>query len=301
MWSLTTTVSANRSLYRAALLLACAIIYPTRAGFAQAEGLRPPALTPAGSHASIATSGTGEATFYLVGPSHISKQQVRLGQEIQLGSDQVRAAGKYLAILCSSACQSASFYVTPSPPASLSFLVHPSRVPVKQPDAISGVALPYDKFQNFVTSPVTINFQLKSKEGDSMSRPTSTQHGVAWFRANSGNHAGAAQIVAAVGQLSERRVVQQVASDPCNLRIKAQPTAKGILVETDPVRDCSGNPVPDGTIVTFTASGPRGKSTVDMPLKQGVARAHILASGPAVISVASGVVIGNQLRLGAQP
>jgi hypothetical protein len=277
------------------------MIYLTRAGFAQAEGLRVPARTTAGSPTSIATSGTGEATFYLVGPSHISKQQVRLGQEIQLGSDQVRTAGKYLAILCSSACQSASFYVTPSSTASLSFLVHPSRVPVKQADAISGVAFPYDKFQNLVTSPVTINFQFQSKGGDSMSRPTSTQHGVAWFRANSGNHAGAAQIVAAVGELSVRRVVQQVASDPCNLRVKAQRTANRILVETDPVRDCSGNPVPDGTIVTFTARGPGGKSTVDMPIKQGVARAQILASSPAVISVASGVVMGNQLRLGAEP
>ena len=94
--------------------------------------------------------------------------------------------------------------------------------------------------------------------------------------------------------------MQQVASDPCNLRIKAQRTAKSILVETEPVRDCSGNAVPDGTIVTFTATDPAGKSTVDMPVKQGVARAQLLASGSAVISVASGVVMGNQLRLGAQ-
>jgi len=84
------------------------------------------------------------------------------------------------------------------------------------------------------------------------------------------------------------------------LRIRAQRTAKGILVETEPVRDCSGNPVPDGTIVTFTETGPGGKSTVDMPIKLGVARVELLASAPAVISVASGVVMGNELRLGAQ-
>jgi hypothetical protein len=121
---------------------------------------------------------------------------------------------------------------------------------------------------------------------------------VAWFRANSGNQAGAAQVAASVGDLSVRRVVQQVASDPCNLRIKGQRNAKGISVETEPVRDCSGNPVPGGTVVTFTETGASGKSTVDMPIKQGVARAQFLASGPAVISVASGVVMGNQLRMG---
>jgi hypothetical protein len=95
--------------------------------------------------------------------------------------------------------------------------------------------------------------------------------------------------------------VQQVASDPCNLRIKGQRTAAGILVETEPVHDCAGNSVSDGTIVTFTATDASGKSTVDAPIKQGVARAQMTASAAAVISVASGVVMGNELRVGAQP
>ena len=268
---------------------------------AQGADLRPPAALTAGQPTVIATSGSGEASFYLLGPGHTFRKQVHLGQEIPLAIDQVRTAGRYLAILCSAnGCRSALFYVTPASPASLSFLAHPSRVPVKQKDAISGVAFPYDKFHNLVLAPVTIDFQLKSSAGDSMSRPTTTQNGVAWFRANSSNQAGTAQLVAAVGDLSVRRVVQQVASDPCNLRVKGQRTAKGILVETEPVRDCSGNPVPDGTVVTFTETDPAGKSTVDMPIKQGVARAQFLAAGPAIISVASGVVMGNQLQVGGQ-
>jgi hypothetical protein len=94
--------------------------------------------------------------------------------------------------------------------------------------------------------------------------------------------------------------VQQVASDPCNLRITGQRTATGILVQTEPVYDCAGNPVPDGTIVTFTATAGDMKSTVDAPVKQDVARAQIIAPGSAVISAASGVVVGNELRLGAR-
>jgi hypothetical protein len=79
-----------------------------------------------------------------------------------------------------------------------------------------------------------------------------------------------------------------------------QRNAKGILVQTQPVRDCSGNPVPDGTIVTFTENGPDGKSSVDTPVKQGIAQGQLLATGPVVISVASGVVMGNQLRMEAK-
>jgi hypothetical protein len=92
--------------------------------------------------------------------------------------------------------------------------------------------------------------------------------------------------------------VQQVASEPCRLNIKGQRTPKGIVVETDPVRDCTGNAVPDGTIVTFTAKNGKDTDTVDAPIKQGVARAQLSTSGPVVVSAASGVVMGNELRVG---
>ena len=199
------------------------------------------------------------------------------------------------AILCSTACESASFFVSPAGPASLSFLVHPSRVPVKQPNAISGVAFPYDKFINLVLSPVTIDFQLKpsARRFHISTRAHSIWRGMVSSAAQAIKQARHSWWLRS-GDLSVRRIVQQVASDPCNLRIRGSATAKGILVKTEPVRDCSGNPVPDGTIVTFTENGPGGKSTVDMPIKQGVARAQLLASGPAVISVASGVVMGNR-------
>ncbi len=46
--------------------------------------------------------------------------------------------------------------------------------------------------------------------------------------------------------------MQQVAADACNLRIKAGRKKNVFVVETDPVRDCAGNSVPDGTVVSFT-------------------------------------------------
>ena len=198
-------------------------------------------------------------------------------------------------------CRSASFYVTAAQPSTLSFLVHPSRVPAGLGEAVSGVAFPFDQYHNLVLDPVTVKFQLSAGNTSLLSRAVRTQNGAAWFRTNSGKSAGKLEVVATLGTVSASRAVQQVAADPCNLRIKGQRTAKGIVVETDPVRDCSGNPVPDGTIVTFSAAGADGRSTVDAPIKQGVARAQIEAAGPQVISVASGVVMGNELRVGGQP
>jgi len=84
--------------------------------------------------------------------------------------------------------------------------------------------------------------------------------------------------VASSGNASTRRVVQLVASDPCSIRMSAQRDPNGILVRTDPIRDCAGNPVPDGTIVTFVSTDSRGKSTVDARIKRGVAQAQLPAS-----------------------
>ena len=267
---------------------------------AQVGELRVPSPVTAGSSISISTAGSGTATFYLVGPSVAIKRDVDLGQQIPLASDDLVSAGRYVGILCADACVSAEFFVTAAKPVGLTFLVHPSRAPVGQNDVISGVALPFDQFRNQVLSPVTIGFQLTASGSSLMSHFVPAQNGVAWFRANSGRSAGALQVVASIGDVSARRIVQQVASDPCNLRIKGERTAKGIVVETDPVRDCAGNPVPDGTVVTFTAKDGKETSTVDAPVKQGVARAQMTATGPVAVSAASGVVMGNELRLGAQ-
>lgn len=265
-----------------------------------AQDIRVPNSAVAGEAASVSTTGSGKATFYLFGPRVARKFDVSLGEEIQLQASDLRGAGEYFALFCSGECHGASFYVAAEKPASLTFLVHPSRVPVAEGDAVSGVAIPFDQFRNLVLAPETISFQLTSGNASLLSRPVRTKDGIAWFRTASGKSAGAVQVVASLNDLSTRRAVQQVASDPCNLRITGQRTAKGIMVQTEPVHDCAGNPVPDGTIVTFTATAGNEKSTVDAPIKQDIARAQIVASGAAVISAASGVVMGNELRVGAR-
>jgi hypothetical protein len=267
-------------------------------GICATQDLRAPSSVTAGEPATISTTGSGNATFYLVGPGVANKIDISLGSEIPLRAQDVRDAGLYFVLLCSDGCHSASFYVTPAKPANLAFLVHPSRVPVAASGAVSGVALTFDQFGNLVLDPGTINFQLTSGNASLLSRAVSARDGIAWFRTTSGKAAGPLQVVASIGDLSARRNVQEVASEPCNLRIIGQRTKDGLVVQTEPVHDCAGNPVPDGTIVSFTATASSGKSTVDAPIKRGIARAEIAASGPVVVSVASGVAMGNELRIG---
>jgi len=282
-------------------LMLCALVL-ARGGVAQEVSLRPPSDAVAGQPNSIATTGGGTATFYLAGPATALKRDVQLGQAIPVAAGEVQNAGRYVATVCAATCSSAAFFVSPARPARLSFLVHPSRAPVGRNDVISGVALAFDEFGNLIFAPLGVQFQLTSASPQSgaASYNVPTHDGVAWFRTNSGKSAGARQVTASLNPVTARRVVEQVASDPCRLRIKGQRTSRGVMVETEPVRDCSGNPVPDGTIVTFTAKNGNETSTVDAPVKQEVARARILAKGPVVVSAASGVVMGNEVRLGGQ-
>jgi hypothetical protein len=278
-----------------------AVMVASLALAAMAQEIRLPSSAIAGDEIALPTTGSGKATFYLVGPGISRKSDVTLGEEVRLTGQEVKKAGNYLAILCSSTCQSSTFYVSAGNPNSMAFLVHPSRVPVAQPQAVSGVAFPFDKYHNLILTPQTIDFRLIAGNATALAQSEHTKDGVAWFRTTSGKTAGTLQLTAALRDVSARRALQEVAADPCNLRISAERNKAGIAVQTEPVHDCAGNVVPDGTIVTFTANADHGKSTVDAPIKQGVARAEIEASGAATISVASGVVMGNEVRIGAQP
>ena len=286
-----------RRLLPAACLAVCLML----ALPAAAQELQLPATVNAGSSFTIPTSGSGSATFYLVGPSYTAKRQVQLGQEIQVRPPEVGSAGRYLAILRSGgASQSGSFYVRAAKPASLSFLAHPSRIPVGQRQGIIGVAFVFDKWHNLVRRPEDVEFRLATRDAPAASQTVRSRDGVAWILMNSGSKAGNTQFVASLNGIEEARVIQRVASDPCHLQIRAERNQKGIQVQTAPVRDCSGNPVSDGTVVTFTANSPAGLSTVDVPVKKDIAQVELKIPGPATISVASGVVMGNEVKVGGQ-
>jgi len=263
-----------------------------------AAEVHPPSQMSAGVSFSMPSSGGGQGTLYLIGPAHLSKRQVNLGTDIEVDGDEVERVGRYTVILCTDQCSASEFYVHPAGPDRLSLLVHPSRVPVSNPNAISAVAVVWDVYHNLELSPETVKFTVNPDEHTSLSEARTTNNGIAWIRLTSAAKSGVVKLQASVGKVSEIRVVQQVASDACNLRIRASSASKKITVETDPVRDCSGNFVPDGTVVSFTMTDSAGKTTVDVPIKRGVAKVEMPAHGRARITAASGVVTGNELDMG---
>jgi hypothetical protein len=268
---------------------------------AQVNGLLLPRTVEAGSAFSIQSTGSGKAVLYIVGPGQVLRRNVQLGETTLFAAGDLHNAGHYLAVLVtSSSTENGAFEVTAAQLAALSFLAKPSRLPVDLRDGISGVVYVFDGFQNLVLAPTQVSFQLAGVAGAAQMRIAMTHNGVAWIKMNSAAKEGAGQFVARVGSATGTRVIQQVPGDPCALRMNARPSGQKLLVQTDPVRDCSGNVVPDGTIVTFTETYKGGESTVDVPLKQGVARAEMPAYSGARISVATGIVLGNAIRWGKE-
>jgi len=280
------------------------LVFVCSAWVALCEAETPPALHPpanvvAGEAITIPNSGGGAGTFYLIGPGHVAKRELKAGEDIHIGSADLAASGTYQAIICDgSDCASTSFYVAPAAGKELIFLVHPSRVAVGVPNAISAVTVVLDRFQNLAVQPEAVTFRATIKEKVISSPAQMTRNGVAWTRMNSGMNDGTVEISASLGETAERRVVQQVAAEPCHLHVSAEQKGDHLVLQTDPVRDCRGNPVSDGTIVTFTKLDKLGRSTVDAPIKKGVARTEMAFAGQATISVACGVVAGNDIQLG---
>lgn len=260
---------------------------------AQAQsGLQVPKTTPAGQELRV-PGVNGDA--YVFGPATAFK--TKADGTLVISGDRLRAAGRYTVVAGEN---SGTFYVVADAPGNAAFLARPSRVPAAKPDVISGTAFVLDKYNNIVFQPTPVKFELAVPGTPAETRTETSKAGVAFVRMDSGKKSGAAQFVASAGDVQVRRVVQQTASDPCNIRMKAEPSKNGILVTTDPIKDCAGNAVPDGTIVTFTETDPSGRSTVDARIKKGFAQAELPNTPGSTLTVAAGVVLGNEIHWGGR-
>ncbi len=271
------------------------------APFAVAQGgsLTLPRTVEAGSAFSVPSSGSGKATLYIVGLGQVLKRDVEMGQAISFPLGTLYSAGHYMTVLVkdSSPAESGSFDVIPAAkPADVTFLARPSRLPVGLHGGITGAGYVFDTYRNLITAPTQVTFELSSPKGANQTRTVETRYGAAWTEMDSTPQQGTDKFVARVGDVSSMRIIGQVPGDPCSLKMSARPAGEQIQVQTEPVRDCSGNAVPDGTIVTFTETYDGGESTVDVPLKRGIAEVKMPARPGAKLSVASGVVLGNEIR-----
>ena len=285
---------------RSRLLLIATLACLTGAAFP--SDLRLPEKAVAGEPLTISTSGSGNATLYIDGPGAAIKRDIKLGDSVEIKGEELRGAGYYMVALKGSDGDSSSIkelYVAPAAADKINFLARPSRVPVETPKVIAGTAFVFDQFDNLVTAPTPVSFELSVPGAPAKVERLTAKDGYAYLQTGSGAKAGPGQFVVTVGNNSVRRVVEETASEPCNLRFTVHRQQEGLIAQTDPVRDCSGNPVPDGTIVTFMSDEPgKGRSVIDAPVRKGVARAVLPAIPGATISVASGVVLGNEVRWG---
>jgi len=265
--------------------------------FAQGMSMTLPKAIEAGSSFAIQSHGSGNATLYIVCPEQVLKRDMQLGETAVFAAGSLTSAGHYLVVLTSStAATNGTLDVTPGKaPAELSFLAEPSRLPVDLKSGITGAVYVFDAYRNLIVTPATISFELASPGGSMQKHLVVTKDGAGWTGMDSTALQGTDTFVARIGQVSTTRVIAQVPGDPCGLKMTARQVGQRLQLVTAPVRDCRGNAVPDGTIVTFTESYHGIQSTVDVPLKRGIAEVQMPVESGATISVASGVVLGNQI------
>ena len=281
-----------------AVLLGCGI-FAVPPAFGQSGNLTLPKTVEAGSAFSIASSGSGKATLYIAGLGQVLKREIELGQTAYFPLGTLYSAGHYITALVreNSPTENGSFDVVPATkPADINFLARPSRLPVGLHGGITGAAYVFDTYHNLITVPTQVSFELSGPKGANQTRTVASRDGAAWTEMDSTAQQGADKFVARAGEVSSMRIIGQVPGDPCSLKMTARPAGEQIQVQTEPVRDCSGNAVPDGTIVTFTETYGGGESVVDVPLKRGIAEVKMPSRPGARISVASGVVLGNEIR-----
>jgi hypothetical protein len=267
--------------------------------FAQSGNMTLPKTVDAGSAFSVQTSGSGNASLYVVGLGQVLKHDIQLGGAAYFPEGSLFNAGRYTAFLSAgSSSTSGEFDVVPlAKPTDLSFLAKPSRLPVSLHDGITGAVYVFDTYRNLITNPLSISFALTNPVGATQTRTIPAREGAAWTTMDSSPQQGTDKFVAQAGDVNSSRVIRQVPGDPCGLRMSLQQSGQHVQLQTDPVRDCSGNAVPDGTIVTFTEAFNGAQSTVDVPVKRGIAQVQFPVHEGATISVASGVALGNQIHL----
>jgi hypothetical protein len=270
------------------------------ASISEGATLRVPASIEAGSAFSVQCGGTGKGTLYIVGPDQFIRRDVELGTDISFPPGTLYNAGRYsLWLESGGSSETGSLDVLPAAePSELTFIAKPSRLQVALPNGITGTVYVFDTYRNLIIKPLEVSFDLSTPETGTQTRTMETRNGAAWTQMDSTRHEGKVQFIARAGDVSSKRVIFQVPGEPCSLKMSAKSSGDKIHLITEPVRDCSGNAVPDGTIVTFTELSNGAKATVDVPLKKGIASVEMPAHRGAIISVASGVVLGNQIRWG---
>jgi adhesin/invasin len=141
---------------------------------------------------------------------------------------------------------------TPGPPANLALVAAPSTLPVGNLSALTATVT--DQFGNPVAGSVVVSFTTSF--GALSSNSATTTNGVATATLSS-TVAGLATVTATVGSLNATAPVTFTPGPPANLALVAAPSTLQVghlSVLTAAVTDQFGNPVLNGTVVSFTTN-----------------------------------------------
>jgi adhesin/invasin len=141
---------------------------------------------------------------------------------------------------------------TPGPPANLSLVAAPSTLPVGSLSALTATAT--DQFGNPVANGTMVSFTTNLGSASPVTRVTT--NGVATATLSS-TLPGTAVVTATLGSLSATAPVTFTPGPPANLSLIAAPSALqvgNLSVLTATATDQFGNPVVNGTVVSFTTS-----------------------------------------------
>ncbi len=245
---------------------------------AKAGDLNLPATVTAGTGLSIPTSGSGEATLYLVGPGTAIKRKVQLGQDVQLSADELQNAGRYVIAIDGN---SAAFFVTAAPVHSIAFLARPSRVPSNTPNVISGTAFLFDHYQNLVLQPQPVKFELSVEWPNGQPhRDVEGRRGLHQARFVEERRPGAVRRLQRRGFRAPRGAASGVRS------LQHSHDARSVTRTAfwcAPIRFATAPAIPFPTAPSSPSPRPmpEGKSTVDARIKRGIAEAQLPASNDA--------------------
>jgi adhesin/invasin len=190
---------------------------------------------------------------------------------------------------------------TPGPPANLSLIAAPSTLPVGSLSALTATVT--DQFGNPVVNGTAVSFTTNLGSASPVTRVTT--NGVATATLSS-TLPGTAVVTATVGSLSATRPVTFTPGPPTNLSLAAAPSTLqvgNLSALTATVTDQFGNPVVDGTVVSFTTKL-GSASPVTRVTTNGVATATLSSTvaGLATVTATVGSInVAKQVTFTAGP
>jgi hypothetical protein len=282
---------------------------------APAQVIQPAALSGALLIASVKTARVGDSLTVTVGPAPASDGQAATLTMINsygprvyrssfaggtarflISGDDTRQSG--MATLIASAGGAlgrSSLTIEPDAPVDpIVPLVGPRSITSDGEHWTMAVSVPFDRFGNPVADGTAVNMRALHPGDQLEIQDTQTRNLVAWSRIYSRTRAGRTTVsMTAAGKHGPDANFMEVPSWPVPFSLTASPAnlpADGrqlVTIRSDVIRDQYGNPMLDGTLVTFVVDTPQGQPrfipayTID-----GVAKAQLQApSEPGTLSV----------------